>query len=129
MKSSIHPQNYRPVVFSDDQAGFAFLTQSTAQTTDTIVWEDGKTYPLVKVHISSASHPFFTGEEKIIDTEGRVDRFKARQAAAEARKTALANKAKKAAAKKAATAADDGAADDTKKKASTPKAKSKKAKK
>ncbi len=129
MKSSIHPQNYRPVVFSDDQAGFAFLTQSTAQTTDTIVWEDGKTYPLVKVHISSASHPFFTGEEKIIDTEGRVDRFKARQAAAEARKTALANKAKKAAAKKAAKAADDGAADDTKKKASTPKAKSKKAKK
>ncbi|MBB1564171.1 type B 50S ribosomal protein L31 [Candidatus Saccharibacteria bacterium] len=129
MKSSIHPQNYRPVVFSDDQAGFAFLTQSTAQTTDTIVWEDGKTYPLVKVHISSASHPFFTGEEKIIDTEGRVDRFKARQAAAEARKTALANKAKKAAAKKAAKVADDDATDDTKKKAATPKAKSKKAKK
>ena len=128
MKSSIHPQNYRPVVFSDDQAGFAFLTQSTAQTTDTIVWEDGKTYPLVKVHISSASHPFFTGEEKIIDTEGRVDRFKARQAAAEARKTALANKAKKAAAKKAAKITDDNA-DDTKKKAATPKAKSKKAKK
>ena len=129
MKSSIHPQNYRPVVFSDDQAGFAFLTQSTAQTTDTIVWEDGKTYPLVKVHISSASHPFFTGEEKIIDTEGRVDRFKARQAAAEARKAALANKAKKAAAKKATKATDDDAADDTKKKAATPKAKSKKAKK
>ena len=129
MKSSIHPQNYRPVVFSDDQAGFAFLTQSTAQTTDTIVWEDGKTYPLVKVHISSASHPFFTGEEKIIDTEGRVDRFKARQAAAEARKTALANKAKKAAAKKAAKTTDDATADDTKKKASTSKAKSKKVKK
>ena len=129
MKSSIHPQNYRPVVFSDDQAGFAFLTQSTAQTTDTIVWEDGKTYPLVKVHISSASHPFFTGEEKIIDTEGRVDRFKARQAAAQARKAALANKAKKAAAKKAAKATDDDAADDTKKKAATSKAKSKKAKK
>lgn len=128
MKSSIHPQNYRPVVFSDDQAGFAFLTQSTAQTTDTIVWEDGKTYPLVKVHISSASHPFFTGEEKIIDTEGRVDRFKARQAAAEARKTALANKAKKAAAKKAAKATDDDA-DDTKNKTATPKAKGKKAKK
>ena len=102
MKSSIHPQNYRPVVFSDDQAGFAFLTQSTAQTTDTIKWADGNTYPLGKVHISSASHPFFTGEEKIIDTEGRVDRFKARQAAAEARKAALANKAKKAAANKAA---------------------------
>ena len=101
MKSSIHPQSYRPVVFSDDQAGFAFLTQSTAQTTDTIKWEDGNEYPLVKIHISSASHPYFTGEEKIIDTEGRVDRFKARAAAAEARKAQLANKAKKAAAKKA----------------------------
>ena len=102
MKSSIHPHNYRPVVFSDDQEGFAFLTQSTAQTTDTIVWEDGNTYPLVKVHISSASHPFFTGEEKIIDTEGRVDRFKARAAAAEARRAQLANKAKKAKANKTA---------------------------
>ena len=102
MKSSIHPQDYRPVVFSDDQAGFAFLTQSTAQTTDTIVWEDGNTYPLVKVHISSASHPFFTGEEKIIDTEGRVDRFKARAAAAEARRAQLANKTKKAKANKTA---------------------------
>lgn len=95
MKSSIHPTNYRPVVFSDDQAGFAFLTQSTAQTSDTIKWEDGNEYPLVKVHISSASHPFFTGEEKIIDTEGRVDRFAARQKAAEERRQALANKAKK----------------------------------
>ncbi|MBM3210289.1 type B 50S ribosomal protein L31 [Candidatus Saccharibacteria bacterium] len=101
MKSSIHPQNYRPVVFSDDVAGFAFLTQSTAETNDTIEWEDGNTYPLVKVHISSASHPFFTGEEKIIDTEGRVDRFKARFAKAEERKAALANKAKKANAKTA----------------------------
>lgn len=95
MKSSIHPQNYRPVVFSDEQAGFAFLTQSTIATEDEIKWEDGNTYPLVKVPVSSASHPFFTGEEKIIDTEGRVDRFKARSAAAEARKEALANKAKK----------------------------------
>lgn len=102
MKSSIHPTTYRPVVFSDDQAGFAFLTQSTAQSDDTIVWEDGNTYPLVKVHLSSASHPFFTGEEKIIDTEGRVDRFKAKFEAAKARKAQLANKAKKAAAKKAA---------------------------
>ena len=101
MKSSIHPQDYRPVVFSDDVAGFAFLTQSTAQTSETIKWEDGNEYPLVKVHISSKSHPFFTGEEKIIDTEGRVDRFKAKFAAAEARKEALANKAKKAAAKRA----------------------------
>jgi len=101
MKSSIHPQDYRPVVFSDEIAGFAFLTQSTAQTTETTKWEDGNEYPLVKVHISSASHPFFTGEEKIIDTEGRVDRFKARAAAAEARKQELASKAKKANAKKA----------------------------
>jgi large subunit ribosomal protein L31 len=100
MKSSIHPTDYRPVVFSDDAAGFAFLTQSTAQTTETIKWEDGNEYPLVKVHISSASHPFFTGEEKIIDTEGRVDRFKARFAAAEARKTQMTAKAKKANAQK-----------------------------
>ena len=98
MKSNLHPTDYRPVVFSDDVAGFAFLTQSTAQTTETVKWEDGNEYPLVKVHISSASHPFFTGEEKIIDTEGRVDRFKNRFAAAEARKAELANKAKKKAA-------------------------------
>ena len=83
------------------------MTRSTAQTTETIKWKDGKTYPLIKVHISSASHPFFTGEEKIIDTEGRVDRFKARQAAAEARRSQLANKAKKANARKAAKAASD----------------------
>jgi len=101
MKTNLHPTDYRPVVFSDDVAGFAFLTQSTAQTTDTISWEDGNDYPLIKVHISSASHPFFTGEEKIIDTEGRVDRYKAKFAAAESRKTALASKAKKAAAVKA----------------------------
>lgn len=105
MKSSIHPTTYRPVVFSDDVAGFAFLTQSTAQTTETIKWEDGNEYPLVKVHISSASHPFFTGEEKIIDTEGRVDRFKARAAAAEAKRVELAAKAKKQNAKKAAKTA------------------------
>ena len=104
MKSSIHPQDYRLVVFSDEQAGFAFLTRSTAQTAETIKWKDVKTYPLVKVHISSASHPFFTGEEKIIDTEGRVDRFKARQAAAEAHRAQLANKAKKTNAKKIAKA-------------------------
>ena len=107
MKSNLHPTDYRPVVFSDDVAGFAFLTQSTAQTTETIKWEDGNEYPLVKVHISSASHPFFTGEEKIIDTEGRVDRFKNRAAAAEARKTELANKAKKAASNKARKTASD----------------------
>ena len=101
MKKDIHPTEYRPVVFSDEVAGFAFLTQSTAQTNETIKWQDGNEYPLVKVHISSASHPFFTGEEKIIDTEGRVDRFKRAQEMAEARKAALANKAKKAAAQAA----------------------------
>lgn len=105
MKSNVHPTTYRPVVFKDEVADFAFLTQSTAASDETIKWEDGNEYPLVKVHISSASHPFFTGEEKIIDTEGRVDRFKARAAAAEARKAELQSKAKKAnaaAAKKAA---------------------------
>ena len=101
MKKSLHPTNYRFVVFSDEVAGFAFLTRSTADSKETIKWEDGNEYPLVKVHISSASHPFFTGEEKIIDTEGRVDRFKRAQEIAAARKEALANKAKKQAAEKA----------------------------
>jgi large subunit ribosomal protein L31 len=101
MKSSIHPQDYRLVVFSDEQAGFSFLTKSTAQSEETVKWEDGNEYPLVKVHISSKSHPFFTGEEKIIDTEGRVDRFKARAEAAEKRRADLAAKAKKASARKA----------------------------
>ena len=101
MKKSLHPTNYRFVVFSDEVAGFAFLTRSTADSKETIKWEDGNEYPLVKVHISSASHPFFTGEEKIIDTEGRVDRFKRAQEMPAARKEALANKAKKQAAEKA----------------------------
>lgn len=108
MKSNLHPTSYRPVVFSDDTAGFSFLTQSTAKADDTIKWEDGNEYPLVKIHVSSASHPFFTGEEKIIDTEGRVDRFKARAAAAQERKMQLANKAKKA----KATAAKKDKADE-----------------
>ncbi len=105
MKKNIHPQDYRYVVFSDESAGFSFLGKSTAATDETIKWEDGKEYPLVKVHISSASHPFFTGEEKIIDTEGRVDRFKARFEAAKKAKEELKKrneaKAKKAAAAKA----------------------------
>jgi len=81
MKKDIHPKDYRPVVFEDLNNGFRFLTKSTVKTTDTIKWEDGKEYPLVKVHISSSSHPFFTGQEKLVDIEGRVDRFKARQKA------------------------------------------------
>lgn len=101
MKTSIHPTDYRPVVFADDVAKFSFLTKSTATSTETITWEDGNEYPLIKMYISSASHPFFTGTDQIIDTEGRVDRFKARAAAAEARKAELANKGKKAAARSA----------------------------
>ena len=97
MKKSIQPKDYRFVVLADEQAGFSFLTRSTAKSEETIKWEDGKEYPLVKMQISSASHPFFTGEEKIIDTEGRVDRFKARAAKAAKMKEALENKAKKAA--------------------------------
>lgn len=97
MKKSIHPKEYRFVVFADEQANFSFLTRSTAKSEETIKWTDGKEYPLVKTQISSASHPFFTGEEKIIDTEGRVDRFKARKQRAEALKTSLGNKAAKAA--------------------------------
>ena len=95
-KKELHPKDYRDVVFMDEAAKFSFLTKSTAKSEETIKWEDDKEYPLVKVQISSKSHPFFTGEEKIIDTEGRVDRFKARAAKAEAMKAALGNKAKKA---------------------------------
>ena len=95
-KKELHPKDYRFVVFSDEAAKFSFLTRSTAQSDETIKWTDGKEYPLVKVQISSASHPFFTGEEKIIDTEGRVDRFKARAKKAEALKKNLGNKVKKA---------------------------------
>lgn len=109
-KKVLHPQDYRYVVFSDEAAGFSFLTRSTAQSEETIKWEDGKEYPLIKVQISSASHPFFTGEEKIIDTEGRVDRFKARAKRAEEMRAALGNKMKKAekeAAKKAEKSAEE----------------------
>ena len=95
-KKELHPKDYRFVVFSDEAANFSFLTKSTAKSDETVKWTDGNEYPLVKVQISSASHPFFTGEEKIIDTEGRVDRFKARAKKAEERKAALSNKAKKA---------------------------------
>jgi large subunit ribosomal protein L31 len=77
MKPDIHP-NYRPVVFMDASADFSFLTKSTIETNETIEWEDGNTYPLAKVDISSASHPFFTGQMKIVDTAGRVERFERR---------------------------------------------------
>ncbi|HEV3146188.1 MAG TPA: type B 50S ribosomal protein L31 [Gemmataceae bacterium] len=74
MKKDIHPQ-YRPVLFVDTAANFSFLTRSTVKSNETIVWTDGKEYPLVKLDISSASHPFFTGKMKFIDTTGRVEKF------------------------------------------------------
>jgi large subunit ribosomal protein L31 len=89
MKKDIHPQNYRPVVFQDTNDGTTYLTRSTAEAEETIT-VDGVDYPLVKVHISSSSHPFFTGEERIVDVEGRVDKFKARQAAGKAAREAKA---------------------------------------
>lgn len=103
MKKTIHPQDYRPVIFEDLGNGFRILTKSIVKTSETAKWEDGKEYPIVKVHISSSTHPFFTGQEKVLDLEGRVDRFKARaEAAAKAReeKAAKAQAASKKPAKK-----------------------------
>lgn len=104
MKKDIHPKNYRPVVFQDLNNGFAFLTRSTVASDETIKWEDGNEYPLVKVHISSSSHPFFTGEERIVDIEGRVDKFKARAEAAAKAREARMNAAKKVVARHRAKA-------------------------
>lgn len=95
-KKELHPKDYRAVVFADEAAGFSFLTKSTAASEETIKWKDGNVYPLVKTQISSASHPFFTGEEKIIDVEGRVDRFRARAEKAAALRNSLGGKVKKA---------------------------------
>lgn len=81
MKKDIHPENYRPVIFEDVTAGKRFLVGSTIETTRTDKWEDGKEYPLFQVEISSASHPFYTGTAKTIDTAGRVEKFRARAAA------------------------------------------------
>ena len=74
MKKGIHPE-YRPVVFKDISCDFSFLTRSTIKSKETTVWEDGKQYPLVKVEISSSSHPFFTGKQKLVDAAGRVEKF------------------------------------------------------
>lgn len=79
MKADIHP-NYRDVVFQDVTANFSFLTRSTLGSKETVKWEDGKEYPLIKVEISSASHPFYTGKQKVVDTGGRVDKFRKRYA-------------------------------------------------
>ncbi|MBE0677266.1 MAG: type B 50S ribosomal protein L31 [Bacteroidales bacterium] len=75
MKEGIHPKNYRMVVFQDMSNGTAFITRSTAASRDTIKWEDGNEYPLIKLEISNTSHPFYTGKMKLVDTAGRVDKY------------------------------------------------------
>jgi len=75
MKKDIHPSSYRLVVFKDMSNDHTFITRSCANTRETIVMEDGKEYPIVKMEISSASHPFYTGKMKLVDTAGRVDKF------------------------------------------------------
>ena len=77
MKKDIHPQ-YREVVFQDSSSDFKFITRSTMTSRDTITWTDGKTYPLIKIEVSSASHPFYTGKNLFVDTAGRVDKFNKR---------------------------------------------------
>ena len=76
MKKDIHPESYRLCVFKDMSTDFAILTKSCVETEETIKWEDGNDYPLVKMEISSDSHPFFTGKAKMLDTAGRIDKFK-----------------------------------------------------
>ncbi len=100
MKKDLHPKNYRPVVFQDLNDNTTYLTRSTAVTDETIKL-DGVEYPLVKVHISSSSHPFFTGQEKLVDIEGRVDKFKARRQAGEAAQQARQQAAQKKSSPKA----------------------------
>jgi len=104
MKKDLHPKNYRTVVFQDLNNQQTYLTKSTVATDETIKL-DGTEYPLVKVHISASSHPFFTGEERVLDIEGRVDKFKARAEAAKAAKEARIAAAKKQATRAAAKAA------------------------
>jgi large subunit ribosomal protein L31 len=86
MKKDIHPDNYRMVIFHDNSSGERFLIGSTIATESTDTWEDGKEYPVAHIDVSSASHPFYTGNEKVMDTAGRVERFKARAEKAKGRK-------------------------------------------
>ncbi len=85
MKQGIHP-DYRPVVFQDASNGYAFLTRSTLTSDKSIKWEDGNEYPLISLEISSASHPFYTGTQRMVDTAGRVERFKQRYGRGTAKK-------------------------------------------
>ncbi len=84
MKKDLHPKDFRPVIFEDSTSGARFLITSTVRTSATATWDDKKEYPLYKVEISSASHPFYTGQSKVIDTAGRVDKFKKRALAGQA---------------------------------------------
>ena len=86
MKTDIHPTNYRTVIFHDNSSGERFLIGSTIETSKTEKWTDGVEYPITFVDVSSASHPFYTGQEKVMDTAGRVERFKTRAGKAVARK-------------------------------------------
>ena len=80
MKQGIHPENYRLVVFKDVTNGQSFLSRSTAPSKEKVTWEDGNEYPLVKLEISNTSHPFFTGQNILVDTAGRIDKFKKKYA-------------------------------------------------
>jgi large subunit ribosomal protein L31 len=80
MKKGIHPENHRTVVFKDMSNEYAFLGKSTANTKETVLWEDGNEYPIIKLEISHMSHPFFTGKMQLVDTAGRIDKFKTRYA-------------------------------------------------
>jgi len=100
MKKDIHPDNYRLVIFLDTASGERFLLSSTVETKETAEWDDGKEYPLAKVEMSSASHPFYTGVEKVVDTAGRVEKFKARFAKAQERQEEQVKTAKKKSKKK-----------------------------
>lgn len=78
MQKNIHPGNYRFVVFKDMSNGTTFLGRSTANSRETVKWEDGNEYPVIKLDISSTSHPFYTGKKMLVDTAGRIDKFKKR---------------------------------------------------
>jgi large subunit ribosomal protein L31 len=80
MRDGIHPKNYRLVVFKDMSNGTMFLTRSIAASKETVKWEDGNEYPLLKLEISNTSHPFYTGQKMLVDTAGRIDKFKKKYA-------------------------------------------------
>jgi large subunit ribosomal protein L31 len=95
MKTGIHPQNYRPVVFQDTNNGTMFLINSCVETSETVKYDDGNEYPVYKVEISSASHPFYTGKKVTIDSAGRIEKFQAKQKLAEQKKDELGSKENK----------------------------------